>query len=407
MLPTSREREAQTLNFKKPVDRGAVEETFFPWTLTKERFAAEGMPPQLAQGVIDATEPVPRTGERELYFPVTWGEGVLEYERWLGFDAVRRMHFVLPFRRFTQAVPEDTPESTLRQDMYGRHLRRDKSTGLETEVKHPVESMRDWEQLAAQARAVLETQYTQEAITAAYAPLRAGHERGDYALRLNLEGFFWVPRELMGIEPHLYNFYDAPELIHAINKFVLEIYETYLMRVLAVVVPDVVYFMEDLSGKNGPMISAQMFDEFVGAYYEKLFPRLREKGVGNIFVDTDGDFNALIPHFLKAGVDGFLPMDVNAGMDIVQVRRQYPRLKFIGGFNKLCIAQGKEAIDAEFARILPVIRGGGYIVGADHQVAPSVSLQNYQYYIERLTQAMEQAGLDLPGASAATNPQEE
>ena len=88
-------------------------------------------------------------------------------------------------------------------------------------------------------------------------------------------------------------------------------------------------------------------------------------------------------------------MDVNAGMDIVKIRRQFPGLKFIGGYNKLMIAEGKEAIDAEFARILPVIRGGGYIPGADHQVPPSASLENYRYYIQRLSEVMEQAGADI------------
>ena len=84
-------------------------------------------------------------------------------------------------------------------------------------------------------------------------------------------------------------------------------------------------------------------------------------------MDTDGDFNRLISQFIAAGVDGFLPMDVNAGMDIVKVRELYPRLKFIGGFNKLVIEQGKDAIDREFERILPVIRSGGYVPGCDHQ----------------------------------------
>ena len=88
-------------------------------------------------------------------------------------------------------------------------------------------------------------------------------------------------------------------------------------------------------------------------------------------------------------------MDVNAGMDIVKVRQEFPGLRFIGGFNKLRIAEGKEAIDREFERILPVIRGGGYIPGSDHQVAPSTSLENYRYYIQRLTEVMEQAGADL------------
>ncbi len=90
-------------------------------------------------------------------------------------------------------------------------------------------------------------------------------------------------------------------------------------------------------------------------------------------------------------------MDVNAGMDIVKIREMFPRLKFIGGYNKLRIAEGREAIDREFERILPVIRGGGYIPGADHQVPPSASLKDYRYYIERLKQVMEQAGADLPG----------
>ena len=121
---------------------------------------------------------------------------------------------------------------------------------------------------------------------------------------------------------------------------------------------------------------------------------MKEAGVGNIFTDTDGDFKLIIPNFMAAGVDGFLPMDVNAGMDIVAVRKQFPTLKFIGGFNKLRIAEGKEAIDAEFERILPVVRQGGYIVGADHQVPPSASLENYRYYIERLKQVMQQACLD-------------
>jgi len=133
----------------------------------------------------------------------------------------------------------------------------------------------------------------------------------------------------------------------------------------------------------------------VGQYYKKLIPMFKERGVGFVFVDTDGDFNQLIPNFIDAGVDGFLPMDVNAGMDIVKVRKQFPRLRFIGGFNKLCIAEGKEAIDREFERIMPVIRGGGYIPGADHQVAPSTSLENYKYYISKLHEAMEQCGADL------------
>ena len=241
----------------------------------------------------------------------------------------------------------------------------------------------------------MEKYFTDEAIDAAYGHLKEGHDRGDYSIRLNIEGFFWVPRELLGDEEHMYAFYEDPEMLHDMAEYICKVYETKLMRVVRMLQPDVIYFMEDLSGKNGPLISGAFFDEFIGTYYKRLIPLFKEAGVGNVIVDTDGDFKKIIPNFIAAGVDGFLPMDVNAGMDIVAVRKEFPQLKFIGGFNKLLIEEGKEAIDAEFDRILPVVRAGGYIVGNDHQVPPSAPLELYKYYIERLKDVMAQAGADL------------
>jgi hypothetical protein len=94
-------------------------------------------------------------------------------------------------------------------------------------------------------------------------------------------------------------------------------------------------------------------------------------------------------------------VDVNAGVDIVAVREKYPDVPFVGGFNKLCIADGHEAIDQEFQRLLPVIRQGGYLPGADHQVAPSTPLEYYKYYIGRLREVMAEAGRDAPTSHAS------
>ena len=342
---TVREREKRTLNFCLQNDRGSVEETFAAWDLTAMRFADEGMPANLANGVSS------KDGN-EKYFQTTFFGRVLEYERWLGFDPVRRIHFTLPFRALDKQCQINDAD--------------------------------DWKALYEHSEKEREKYFKKDSIVQAFQPMKAAHDNGDYSIRLNLEGFFWTPRELIGVEEHLYSFYDMPELLHEICEYTLEIYTNELKDVITMLQPDVVYFMEDLSGKNGPMISGEHFDEFVGHYYKKLFPLLREWGVGNIFVDTDGEFSKLIPNFIEAGVDGFLPLDVNAGMDIVKVRRDFPNLKFIGGYNKLAIAEGPYEIDKEFDRVMPVIASGGYIPGADHQVAPSTSLQNYQYYIEKL-----------------------
>ena len=394
---TNREREQATLNFQKPEGRGTVAETFYPWVLTTNRFTEEGMPAEIADGAKDITNNIVgnKANQTEKYLAAEWGQGVMEYEQYLGFDPVRRIHFVLPFRRFEEKIIEETPEHIIKQDIYGRQVLKNTGSDLELDYKPVIETMEDWENLKSHAEKELEAYFSDKQIEAAYGHLAEGHDRGDYSIRLNIEGFFWVPRELLGIEAHMYAFYDEPELLHAINDYILEIYRTKLLKVIDLVQPDVIYFMEDLSGKNGPMVSPDCFEEFVADYYRALIPLFKEHGVGNVFVDTDGDFVRLIPNFMDAGVDGFLPMDVNAGMDIVEVRKQFPKLKFIGSFNKLEIAKGPAAIDKEFDRILPVIRGGGYIPGSDHQVAPSTSLENYKYYIKKLRKIMEQAGADL------------
>ena len=394
---TNREREQATLNFQKPEGRGTVAETFYPWVLTTNRFKEEGMPAEIADGAKDITNNIVgnKANQTEKYLAAEWGQGVMEYEQYLGFDPVRRIHFVLPFRRFEEKIIEETPEHIIKQDIYGRQVLKNTGSDLELDYKPVIETMEDWENLKSHAEKELEAYFSDKQIEAAYGHLAEGHDRGDYSIRLNIEGFFWVPRDLLGIEAHMYAFYDEPELLHAINDYILEIYRTKLLKVIDLVQPDVIYFMEDLSGKNGPMVSPDCFEEFVADYYRALIPLFKEHGVGNVFVDTDGDFVRLIPNFMDAGVDGFLPMDVNAGMDIVEVRKQFPKLKFIGSFNKLEIAKGPAAIDKEFDRILPVIRGGGYIPGSDHQVAPSTSLENYKYYIKKLRKIMEQAGADL------------
>lgn len=395
---TNRERETLTLNFGKP-DRGAIEETFYPWALTAARYKNEGMPAEIADGAKDITNDLAgnKANQKEKYLPVDWGQGVMEYEQYLGFDPVRRIHFVLPFRRFEEKVIEETADHVIVQNVFGQKLIHRSSQGSDLLLPYEpvVSTMEDWQRLKEHAEKELELYFSDEQIDAAYSPLKEAHDRGDFSLRLNIEGFFWVPRELLGDEEQMYAFYDESEMLHDMAEYICKIYETKLMRVVKLLKPDVIYIMEDLSGKNGPMISGEFFDEFVGAYYRRLIPQFKAVGVGNIFVDTDGDFCKIIPNFIDAGVDGFLPMDVNAGMDIVAVRKQFPKLKFIGGFNKLMIEEGPAAIDAEFERILPVVRQGGYIVGADHQVTPDTSLANYRYYITRLKEVMAQAGADL------------
>lgn len=382
------ERLIKTLNFEKMEEGGAFLETFFPWTLTVDRWREEGLPSKFTPDYL-----YPKAEERSRrYFNDLMTEPVYEYEQFLGLDGVKRMSFRIPFKCFDEEIVEETQEYTIKLDEDGWKRQYFKNRDLVKDIQPVIQDEADWESLKEKICYELDHYCTEEKLKEIYGKYQEGHEKGEYSIRFRASGFFWTSRELLGVEEQLLAFYEMPELLHEINTFILEKYLEYFHKIFSIIQPEVLLFEEDLSGANGPMITPDMFDEFVGSYYEKLVPFLKKKGVKNVFVDTDGDFRQLIPNFLRVGIDGFLPMDVNAGMDIVEVRKEFPNVKFIGAFNKLAIAQGKEAIDQEFQRLLPVIRQGGYIPGADHQVAPSTSLEDYRYYLKKLKEVMKQAG---------------
>ncbi len=219
-------------------------------------------------------------------------------------------------------------------------------------------------------------------------------QRGDIVVWITLEGFFWHPRALLGIERHFYAFYDQPKLMHAMNADLVEFNSRVLEEIGSVLKPDFMTFAEDMSYNHGPMCSKQLFDEFMAPYYRQLVPKVRRMGTVP-FVDTDGLVTDLVPWFLEVGVEGFLPLERQAGVDIVELRQTYPHLKMIGAYDKMVMNRGPAAMCKEFERLLPVMRQGGFIPSCDHQTPPGVSLQHYKSYLELLREYAARAGAAL------------
>ena len=220
--------------------------------------------------------------------------------------------------------------------------------------------------------------------------LREEHDRGDALIWYSFDGFFWFPRTLLGIENHLYSFYDEPELYHRICSDLADYIISRLPDIYAVSKPDFMVISEDMSYNNGPMISEELFDEFLLPYYNRIIPEIKKYGT-KVIVDTDGDVSMMIPWLKRAGVDGVLPLERQAGVDLVKLREEHPDFLFIGGFDKMTMPKGEDAMRAEFERLYPVMRSGGFIPSCDHQTPPGVSLENYRIYVRLLREYAEKA----------------
>ena len=104
-----------------------------------------------------------------------------------------------------------------------------------------------------------------------------------------------------------------------------------------------------------------------------------------MIIDCDGKIDALVPHWLEAGVNTMFPIEVGKwGGDPVAFRAQYGKdLRLIGGVDKHVLAQSRDAIAREIDRLAPLVEEGGYIPTPDHRVPPDVPLENYLFYLER------------------------
>lgn len=209
------------------------------------------------------------------------------------------------------------------------------------------------------------------------------HGRGEIIVRLWLDGFFWFPRTLFGIERHMYAFYDQAELMHRMNAELAEFEIRLIDELFPILTPDMVGFAEDMSYNHGPMLSRELFDEFLRPYYRRVIPHIKKHCVP-VLVDSDGDITEMIPWLLDAGLEGVYPLERQAGVDIREIRRRYPRFLMLGGYDKMVMSEGEEPMREEFERILPVMASGGYINSVDHQTPPGVSLENYRTYVRLL-----------------------
>jgi len=200
-------------------------------------------------------------------------------------------------------------------------------------------------------------------------------------------GFFGAARYLMGEVALLTGFLENPELVQMIIDHLADLWASMYDLVLPQVDVDCIHIWEDMSYKNGPLISPDLFREFMVPAYRQITEVARSHGVDVVLVDTDGDCSQLIPLFLEGGVTGIYPFEVQSGMDVRRVREAFPSLQILGGIDKRELAGDPDRIDAELERRLPgVVSQGGYIPMGDHQIPPDVSWENYCYYRRRLAE---------------------
>jgi uroporphyrinogen decarboxylase len=96
-----------------------------------------------------------------------------------------------------------------------------------------------------------------------------------------------------------------------------------------------------------------------------------------------GNVKKIFDDFIEIGVDAYNPLEAKAGLDVVELRREYGhKIGFCGNMDVYLWAN--EPVD-ELKKIvlkkLNAAKGGGYIFQSDHSVPGNISGEKYDYVV--------------------------
>ncbi|GAG37241.1 unnamed protein product, partial [marine sediment metagenome] len=225
-------------------------------------------------------------------------------------------------------------------------------------LEFPVKERKDWEQIK-------EERFNLESIGNRYIGdmdsfiKKAKNRTFPLGILTAPVGFFGALRFLIGAERLFILYYDDPSLIKDILNHLCELWLLMAEELTSKIDFDLAYFWEDMCGKQGSLISPAMFSEFMTPYYKRLIDFLKTKGIKHFIVDTDGYVEGLIPLFLEVGINAMYPFEQQANNNLIKIRKTYPNLGILGGFDKNTIYKGKEYIDKELEKKSYLINQGG------------------------------------------------
>ena len=217
----------------------------------------------------------------------------------------------------------------------------------------------------------------------------------DYVLELPIHRGFFLTMGVGGwtrFEQVIEQLADAPDMVHEIMDLHGELSARLAERVLREVEIDFVSFSEPIGGNDRPLLSPQMYREFMLSSYRPVLDVLRRHNVETIVLITYANARVLMPVVLEAGFNCLWACEVNVeAMDYRSLRREFGRdLRLIGGIDLDTLLDSQDAIRREMEQnVPPLLAEGGYIPLADGRVRENVPFENYAYYrrlLEKLTQ---------------------
>jgi uroporphyrinogen decarboxylase len=373
---TSTQRVRAALEHRPP-DRPPVAEYFWPqwydrW-LVEKGFATWGDIQKRGLGAYDGAVPVLENDR----FP--WERDIYD-------------HYEIDFRSIWANVGpcldgtvllEETPAYKITRDGWGvirKELKSAEYTNAPAHIVHsPINTLADWEACAFDSPSD-PRRFTAWA--------REVTRHPDIPFFVNVAGPLTSYWQICGMERTLADVLDRPDFVRAVVDRIADFQIEVGIRQIAVAAelgnPVLgTWVFDDIAYNVGPLVSPRVYREVCQPALGRLGNALRKAGAEFVLFHSDGDIRKILPVLIEAGVNAIHPLEVRAGMDVVELRARYGRqLCCIGNIDNTgtLVSGTRDDIRREVMRKLPMARAGGYIIGASHSVGLDVTTETYEYF---------------------------
>jgi uroporphyrinogen decarboxylase len=214
--------------------------------------------------------------------------------------------------------------------------------------------------------------------------LKKEHPAGrNYPLGIYCGSMIGRIRDTLTFEGLAYACYDYPDMVEDMVETSCQLVENILDQVLGNIDFDFASGWEDICYKNGPIVSVSFFKKVIVPRYKRISKKLRQHNIDIWFTDCDGDVRHILPMLLESGINCLFPFEVNCCCHPAELLKKYGKeLRIMGGFDKMAIGEGPQAIKKYMESLVPLVERGGYIPFCDHRCPPNVKPEDYLYYLD-------------------------
>lgn len=190
----------------------------------------------------------------------------------------------------------------------------------------------------------------------------------------------------MGLELFSYFYADYPEVM---EEYMELQGAAGVRRVHAIAdksLSPVILVAEDFATKQGPIFNEEFLNKLHYPYVKRLTEAWHEHGL-KVLYHSDGNFKKSIPALIDCGVDGFYCLEPAVGMDVVELKRTWPKMVWAGGVDGVDLLERgtPEQVRDEVRRHIVetnALNAGGMFVASSSEINPPIKPENFKAMVD-------------------------